>query len=242
MTGLQKTFSFDVYRSLIRRFIEREYRVVPLIDTSRTHSLILRHDVEIELEAAARMAAVESDMGVVATYFVALSSPMFGTESAAFSRAIAAIAGCGHSLGIHLTPQEALDIQSGRLVLPDWVSSPPAASLHSPGPVDQIDTEYLSLVRPVYEPIQRGRWIYISDSAGTWGHGDPLETAAFHEGRSIQLLTHPFWWTGGSGTPLERMERLRERTTDRASAQAFFPRLYGQAEGRPGDSAGRLRG
>jgi hypothetical protein len=53
---------------------------------------------------------------------------------------------------------------------------------------------------------------YCSDSRGAWRFGAPLDHPALAEGRGMQLLIHPFWWTEPSLSPQERLHRfLAER-------------------------------
>jgi len=50
---------------------------------------------------------------------------------------------------------------------------------------------------------------YCSDSRGAWHHGHPLDHPAVAEGRALQLLTHPIWWTTGAGRdPAATLERF----------------------------------
>ena len=56
--------------------------------SSARPTLILRHDVDLDLGAALRMADIERQLGVKATYMVMLDSPIYQLEEASARKVI----------------------------------------------------------------------------------------------------------------------------------------------------------
>jgi hypothetical protein len=49
---------------------------------------------------------------------------------------------------------------------------------------------------------------YCSDSRGGWYHGHPLDHPSVAQGRALQLLTHPVWWTLPAGEATAKLKRF----------------------------------
>ena len=125
-----------------------------------------------------------------------------------------ALAGLGHRIGLHFDAA----------LYPNDLASLDEACRRECDALEQLlgrAVEMVSLHRPAktllgldrtlggrahcYQP----RWFkhigYCSDSRGAWGHGHPLCHSAVTAGRALQLLTHPIWWTGDAGTPVDKL-------------------------------------
>ena len=81
--------------------------------------VLLRHDVDLSLEAALAMAAVEADADVSSTYFLMTESVFYNLASTEGVSAIARLRELGHRVGLHA-------------VYP-WPSSTSASTRSSPG-------------------------------------------------------------------------------------------------------------
>jgi hypothetical protein len=62
---------------------------------------LLRHDVDMDPEAALQMARSEAEAGVKATYFFMASCPFYNLLEPATRRAVEMIAALGHAIGLH---------------------------------------------------------------------------------------------------------------------------------------------
>jgi hypothetical protein len=168
--------------------------------------VILRHDVDVSLEAAVRIAELEHGMGVRATYFVMVSNDFYNVFSREGRRLLSRLAELGHSVGLHVDtslypPSPDVLGESGPAIenefkmLAGVVDGPiETISLHNPRP------ELVNRARPpggrsyTYEPRFVSAIAYVSDSGGSWRFGGPFERAAFRNGTAFHLLTHPIWW------------------------------------------------
>lgn len=191
-----------------------------------TGAILLRHDIDLDLDDAVTVARIEADLGIRAHYFVMMTSPMYNVASRRGRAALQEIADLGHAVGVHMdpaayadsiaSPQEALTTHlAGEAEALESITSSPvtAYSLHRPS---DWDTDYpgdCSGLAGAYDPRCFRDIAYSSDSEGWWRYGAFTDSAAFAERRSVQLLLHPEWWTGRRGeTPGARMDRL---VTDR---------------------------
>ncbi|MBM3527025.1 MAG: hypothetical protein FJX62_02945 [Alphaproteobacteria bacterium] len=191
-------------------------------DPAQRH-LILRHDVDFSLEAAASMAELECRLGHASTYFVLLRTEFYNVFSNAGLAALRKIADFGHSIGLHFdgslypstsdvvdaaVDREAklLGVALGRVVT--------LMSFHRPA-ADRIgEGERIGGLLNAYGPRFVREMGYCSDSRGAWHRGLPTEHAAVREGRALQLLTHPFWWQSPAQPPEERLRRFVEERRD----------------------------
>jgi hypothetical protein len=216
---LTADFSSAGYAALLAAFRARGYeaRSYDDADPGRRH-LILRHDLDMSVEAALPIAALEAEAGVAATYFVLLRTEMYNVQSAAAARALSAIAGHGHAIGLHLDAALYADddaaleaAAAAECAMLEQILARPVAviSLHRPAPCLRGRAGRLAGRRHAYEPRFFSEMGYCSDSRGAWHHGHPLDHPAVAAGRALQLLTHPIWWQDGAGgTVQERLDRF----------------------------------
>lgn len=137
---------------------------------------VWRHDVDVSLPAAVRMATLEADLGVVATFYVMTTSPFYSAADAAVF-AIRAVS-LGHRVGLHLDPSEGVNVEELR-------GTP--VSFHCPN-------EFV-LWRDfaTFESAYASRWLgrYVSDSRGVFADGDPEDR---FDSEPLQVNLHAEWW------------------------------------------------
>ncbi len=203
------SFSLDRYGDLIAAFSDKGYTIVEFADLRPdSQHLVLRHDIDFDLEAAAKMAEFETKRGIRATYCILLRTEFYNIFSAGAQMAIRRIADAGHEIGLHfdaalysgdmraLTGAAQAECQILGQAIQGKIK---VLSFHRPQPdlfgADMlIDGVLNAYGRRFFEEIG-----YCSDSRGAWHHGHPLEHPSVSEGGALQLLTHPIWWAGGEG-------------------------------------------
>ncbi len=225
MTGLSMTADFTLggYRALLEAFLARGYQVRSFADAEPdVRHLILRHDLDMSLEAAVPIGEIEAELGVAACYFVLLRTEMYNPFSAAGLSALQRLRSLGHEIGLHLdaslygtkrddveqaAAQEcaALEGLLGHAMRTISFHRPPAKLLSLDGA--------LAGRRHAYEPFFFKEMGYCSDSRGDWHHGHPLAHAAVTQGRALQLLTHPIWWAREARATVQ--DALEEFASDR---------------------------
>src|SRR2546425_7522821 len=100
-------FSLDGFRRLLQAGLDNDYAFVPFEDHESYDAervCLLRHDVDSDPGAALAMARVEAELGVVATYFFMLRSPLYNVFGRANHELVEAVLDLGHRLGLHYDP------------------------------------------------------------------------------------------------------------------------------------------
>lgn len=195
-------FSLAHYRELIRAAQRGDYRFAFFDREPREGDLLLRHDVDLSLEAAVALAKVEAELGAQATYFLMTESVFYNLDSSVGRATIAALRDLGHRIGLHAVyPRAALDDRFD-----------PVIAWHNPEPA------YMQApVAGVVNVMQEGFFApatYRSDSNQHWRSGCPHEALAAGELPWLQLLTHPEIWAYEGATMAESMHAFLD--ADRA--------------------------
>lgn len=203
------------YPELIRTFLAAGYRVCDF-HTLATPSgeLVLRHDIDFDCAAAKRIAEQEVEVGVRSTFFFLLRSASYNLFEKANTDAVKAIRDMGHEVSVHFDPT-LYDHEAGLLEERDVFEKlfnvrVRIVSFHRPSLYFQSLTEPYNGMDHTYEPKYTKEITYLSDSQGAFRFGHPLESEAFRARRSIQLLTHPIWWTHEGASNIEILERFLE--------------------------------
>ena len=194
--------------------------------------LVLRHDVDFDLDAALAMAEVEHREGWRGIYFVLLRSEFYNPFSPHARAALTRLGELGHGIGLHFDaalynpdPSElAAAAERECRILEDLSAHPVAVfSLHRPA-AQLLDRD---LEVPGRVNAYGARYFrdigYCSDSRGAWHHGHPLDHPTIGQGRALQLLTHPIWWTApevaAAGDKVARALDRRAVLLDRQAAE-----------------------
>ena len=102
-------FTFAKYKELCETIVESEYTTLTFTQYFSLKNIpekfiILRHDVERQIEHALRMAKIENDLGIISTYYFRMKEDVFKPEI------IKEVADMGHEIGYHY---EVLDKAKG---------------------------------------------------------------------------------------------------------------------------------
>lgn len=224
-------FTLDGYDRLLHELLARDYLVRDFHDADpAARHLILRHDIDMSVDAARIMAEREAELGVRAVYFVLLRSELYNAWSEAAAAGLDAIAAAGHEIGLHFDASlygeeaDALDqAAAAECAVLETINGEPVRtiSFHRPAPALQARAGAIAGRRHAYEPRFFTEMGYCSDSRGGWHHGAPLDNPAVANGTALQLLTHPVWWVGDATPPEDRLTSVldgRLRALDQAMA------------------------
>ena len=186
-------FSLAHYRELLEAATAGGYRFACFDREPAAGDLILRHDVDLSLEAALALAELEAEAGARATYFLMTESVFYNLASKAGRDAIERLRELGHRVGLHAVyPNAARDERFD-----------PVIAWHNPDP------EYMRApVEGVVNVMQDGFFDpdrYRSDSNQHWRSGCPHEALARGQPDWLQLLTHPEIWAYEGATMRESM-------------------------------------
>ena len=123
-------FNLEHYGELLEAARAGGYRFAFFEGEPSDGDLILRHDVDLSLDAALRMAELESEAGANATYFLMTQSVFYNLASPEGERAIVRLRELGHRVGLHAVhPNAQLDARFDPVVAwhnpePGYMSAP----------------------------------------------------------------------------------------------------------------------
>ena len=210
-------FTLPGYAALLERFEARGYAVVDFeAAVPDARHLILRHDIDLSVEAALPMAELEADRSIRASYFVQLRSPLYNAFASPALDALKRMADMDHTIGLHFDAavyageHPDLDRAAAREceALEALLERPVRMiSFHRPAPALRGGDGPIAGRSHAYEARFFETIGYCSDSRGAWRHGHPLDHPAVVAGHALQLLTHPLWWTAPVGSSADRLDR-----------------------------------
>jgi hypothetical protein len=206
-------FSANSYRRLIGAISDGGYRTIRFGEVQSEanrngKTWLLRHDVDVSMDFAYEMGQVERELGVRATYFVMLRSPMYNLMSFHSLKVLGALQQLGHEIGLHFDANELAPGETARArlatdmdILARLIGHPIGAfSFHQPSRAIIDERIDLPGVINTYHPTHLAGYKYLSDSNRIWRDVDPFQVVSAGEPR-VHLLTHPVWWFAqGSGT------------------------------------------
>jgi hypothetical protein len=196
-------FSLEHYRELVRAAQAGGYRFAGFDRAPQAGDLILRHDVDLSLEAALAVAEAEAEEDAWSTWFLMTRSVFYNLASKEGERAIARLRELGHRVAHHAVyPDIDLDERFDPVVA--WHNPDPEfMRADIPGAVNVMNETF-------FDPDH-----YRSDSNQSWRHGCPHEELAAGAFEWLQLLTHPEIWAFEGATMRESMESFLD--ADRAA-------------------------
>jgi hypothetical protein len=187
-------FDLDHYAELLDAARAGGYRFAFFDREPQPGDLLLRHDVDMSLEAAVAMGELEAEHDVTATYFLMTRSDFYNLDARSGVAALDRLRELGHRIGLHgVYPDAALDDRFD-----------PVVAWHTPAP------EYMSVPLPgavnVMQPGYFDPARYRSDSNQHWRSGCPHAELAAGAFDWLQLLVHPEIWVYDGATMRETME------------------------------------
>lgn len=171
---------------------------------------LLRHDIDVNMDFALRMARVEAENGVRATYFVMLRSPAYNLMSRHSTQAMAEIVSLGHEIGVHFDAAhpaaQGCDLieevrREADIVAQCAGAEVRAVAFHQPSAFILGNDVIIDGLINTYSSSQMAGWHYMSDSNRNWKGKDPFRLLGEAIHPKIQVLVHPMWWVSeGEGT------------------------------------------
>jgi hypothetical protein len=206
-------FSLEHYREILRAARAGGYRFATFAHPPEQGDLLVRHDVDLSLEAAVEMAELEAAEGAVTTYLLMTRSVFYNLASREGETAIARLRALGHEVGLHAVyPRATLDERFDPVVAwhnpdPEYMSAPIAGAVNVMEP-------------PYFDPAQ-----YRSDSNQRWRSGCPHQELRAGAFPWLQLLVHPEIWVYPGATMGETMRAMLDAQRDRRLALLAADRI-----------------
>jgi hypothetical protein len=211
-------FTLDHYRTLLDAAQTGGYRFAGFDRPPADGDLIIRHDVDLSLEAAVRMAEVEADEGAWSTWFLMTRSVFYNLSSAEGEQAVVRLRELGGRIAHHAVwPRIDLDARFE-----------PVVAWHNPEPAYQtapIDGATNAMEAPWFDPAR-----FRSDSNQQWKSRDrpvgcPHAELARGAHAWLHLNIHPEIWVYEGGTMRETMDSFLEAERAARIAQLEADRI-----------------
>jgi len=225
---MYKDFSYQSYKKLLEILVKDRMNI-SFKDYTKINQednfFILRHDVDLSPEFALKMAEIEAEAGIRATYFLLLSSPfynLFSEEYVSFPRMLVEM---GHEVGLHYdtrilnlidqkNPRQVLLAQCNQLseIADSQVTS---ISMHQPSVNGEDPFRNISDLVNAYSDDFTKKISYFSDSCGAWS--DEFVKLMMEENfpLKLQLLIHPIFWGEKFETRWRKLDKLIKLNYDK---------------------------
>jgi hypothetical protein len=221
-------FSHALYRTLLEVGLENGYVFAPFEehDVDASHVCLLRHDVDADPGAALEIAGIESELGVVSTFFYMFRSPLYNLFMRANQELVEQTLALGHRFGLHYDPgfapragrthTEQITIELDVLEAMFGVR-PGAVAFHQPSLVP--GAMEIEVVGAVKANFLAGYHFVADPNMNPWVL-DAFDLFRTRAEPKIQLLVHPLWWreVAGSG-PEELWKRALLANVERSQDQ-----------------------
>ena len=206
------TFDLGHYGELLDAARAGGYRFASFDREPQPGDLLLRHDVDLSLEAAVQMGELEAERGVAATYFLMTDSVFYNLASHEGRAAFARLLELGHDVGIHAVWPVVPEVDERFVRVLAW---------HNPDP------PYMSAPVDGFVNVMSEPWFtpghYRSDSNQHWRSGCPHEELARGRARMAPAAHAP----GDLGLPGRDDARDDARDARRGTRAAARPARRG---------------
>jgi hypothetical protein len=173
-------------------------------------SVILRHDVDTQIDAAVQMATLENENNINATYFIRLHSHGYNPLCLKDFDKIWEIKNMGHEIGLHyesdfyhLINKPVCDFLKKEINILEDIFDIAIESIcpHEPTRTKSFYIDSEKNLTQAYDNMLFEKFKYISDSSCTWRDGSFYENLTKEDLKNLYVLTHPYWWY--NITPIE---------------------------------------
>ncbi len=215
-------FTESSYRRLLATAKEY-YAFQPFGTTSEEPHVLWRHDVDLSVHRALRLAEIELEAGVRSTYFLWLHSPYYNLLEDDIFCKVRQILDMGHWIGLHFAAnfygidQEHVELEANlsfeRDILQRLLKTEiNAFSFHDPetGNVLSCVDEHVAGMTNAYSEAISEKYKYVSDSNGYWRFDNLFSVIEKRAAQRLHVLTHPGWWIDVPTSPRNRILRIAE--------------------------------
>lgn len=221
-------FTLTNYRSLIQLSKTKGFEFILHRDgfVNNRKDIIWRHDVEFEPDIALKMAQIEAEERVKATYFFQLHSPYYNLFDNHYTKIFHQIREFGHHVGLHfdcyywrIYSEDQLEenITVDRMYMEKALGvEVDTFSFHNTTPFTQscLKYKYAGLIN-VYSSYFKEHYSYCGDSLGYWRF-DRLEDVLNDDKiRHLQVLTHDANWSEDVLSPRKRFAKAMHDHAER---------------------------
>lgn len=221
-------FTLANYKRLIELAKEKGFQFILHKDefVPGRKDIIWRHDVEFEPDIALKMAQIEHNLDVPATYFFQLHSPYYNLFDEHYSKVFHKIKDLGHHCGLHfdcrywgIKDEKQLDefiIVDRQFLERNLGGEIETFSFHNTTLFTQSCKEYRygGLIN-VYSSFFKEHYNYCGDSLGYWRFDRLEDVLNDDKVQHLQVLTHDGNWSEEVLSPRKRFFRVMHDHAER---------------------------
>ena len=209
---------------------------IPLCQFREKRGVVLRHDVDLDIQPAYDLCSLESDLGLSGSYFFLINADTYNCQSIRNRKLLRSMADRGFEIGLHFDPSVYEEVAEAALcqyaneeakILEDVIGARvTSVSLHNPSVKNHFPI--LPGWINAYDPAVFTETIYLSDSRMIFRH-DPLSFFSQASDVNRQLLLHPEHYSAsGEAYPhamLTYLRRTMHRVHDIFSENSRYKEL-----------------
>ncbi len=217
-------FTYKAYEELLSLLEKHGYTVCNYHNyQDHARSVIIRHDIDMDIAKALQVAKLEQGRGVCSTYFVLVTSDFYNIFSRQNQAMLRRICAMGHEVGLHFDEAKydaqqtdmVQAIEQEAMLLEQCLGrATTSVSMHRPSQ-KTLEADYL---------IQGGKIVnsygteffrkhkYVSDSRRNWRE-DVTAIVESGEYDRLHVLTHPFWYDEVERSAKEQLKTFCEAQT-----------------------------
>src|SRR5579883_215622 len=227
--GWSADFRYSYFRQLLhaarRHFTAHQLsEALDVLPNTGSPILFLRHDIKISLNKMLRMAEIEQEYDLPATYMIRADSPLCSLVERQARLRLLELIQMGHEVGLHfdLAHETRQSPSYLRLVETEirtacarleQVICQPVRSLSFHRPMPLLSGGPLLITGRVNADARELRDWCISDAGGSWRTGDPIAQLTRPGGPVLQLILHPIWWGDEHRLAPQRLQEFFEFAT-----------------------------
>ncbi|MEO6683288.1 MAG: hypothetical protein ABIN48_10760 [Ginsengibacter sp.] len=203
---MKNSFTLSGYETMLSEGLKSNYDFLDFRNVNKETSkkvCYLRHDIDTDVSAALKVAEVESKLGINATYFFMLRSPVYNLFSRANQRFVENILKLNHNIALHFDenfschydiPLQELIEKELKILELNFGIKTNIVSFHQPSERVLMNEIKLTNVVHTYDKELFAGIHYVSDSNKNWRSEHPYNIFKKSIYNKVQLLIHPMWW------------------------------------------------
>lgn len=197
-------FTYNSYGELLKLLYEQDYYVTNYHDwKTKEQCVILRHDIDYDINKALEMACFEQSVGCRSTFFVLITSDFYNVFSSHSRKLLHGLQECGHDIGLHFdeasypgaTVEEICDkIVWEKTVLEQILGEPVTTfSMHRPSRmILRANLMIPGMINSYGNEFFKG-FKFVSDSRHRWRE-PVIDIIKSKQYARLHILTHAFWY------------------------------------------------
>ena len=201
----------------------KEYgKVTSFEKMSGDKGIILRHDIDYDVNAAHRLFQLERECDVHSTLFFLTSCPTYNINSSKSRKMIREMSDDNFEIGLHfdptLYPETAFEELEEKAVFEasiiEFITGKPVKTISTHNPSIHGKYPIFKNFRNAYDPVYFQAENYMSDSRMNFRDKIPFDFIAKAEQNWIQVLLHPIHYSENGGNYLSVISEFIDKYID----------------------------